>query len=801
MFNYHRWGGPAFAVRRRLISGVAYLLFYFAVFYCAPSIAGQCVYAPVTTVACDGAHAPGVVSVPINQRQHVGNPIDVVTGAKQQREIDFQSMGSALHFSRYYHSGRTDHNIGLGQGWRHTYSVSLYLVDESHLQIQQADGRWIDFYALPASTETEKSLYMADKLMDGYIVKEPKPSWYLPDGRVLRFHGSHLTHIEYANGDSLTLHYLYNRLKAVVDGTGSVLRFEYADASNDLPIYDSTLTPSFTGALTELQLPSEQSIEFEYDRQRNLHKALYPNQQSKWYHYRQSGFANHLTSIVEYSQDDLQTRRWRYDVNGKVVGYDGADSMHSIALEYGEVADLTEGITTVKYKAGRIEHYHWHRADPIQQPRITQLSVQECEHCKREVLVLDKPTVQIAVPVLNDVGRREPNSKQVQSRDKSEQITRSQLYQFPDRDQLIPIPESLDKGVQLVVDGVLHEFVIRLNRLGEVIDIEVGNTSLNKLKDKWAEGKLDRCDGAVLLEQSRSRSAPDVACIEDLVYLLDLELHLQKLASEYDGKNGLPEQRSSQASNLCLVNPYQTCAELERAFMLAQLSSCAYVVAMTPCGSQWQLVDPTQLGLLDEQFNNGSFSASLYFNSQTNEYVLVFRGTDDLADWKDNLLQAMGNSTSQYRQAVALAQSINLLLPNATLTVTGHSLGGGLASAAALSINAPATVFNPAALHPATADQLGLVYANAQVLIDVTTVDGDLLTRVQTPSVSQGTTRYTAPGEHRVLMPPSDVWVDYDNLNASTPMPESVVLHSIRAVLQAAENILRAVCGIIPERA
>jgi hypothetical protein len=103
--------------------------------------------------------------------------------------------------------------------------------------------------------------------------------------------------------------------------------------------------------------------------------------------------------------------------------------------------------------------------------------------------------------------------------------------------------------------------------------------------------------------------------------------------------------------------------------------------------------------------------AALYYNQSTNQDVLAFKGTEPTSsdDWKANIAQvaqgaALGlPNTKQYKDALAITKVVldrqnGQMFNDATLTLTGHSLGGGLASYVALSKELPAYVFNAAAL-------------------------------------------------------------------------------------------------------
>ena len=80
-------------------------------------------------------------------------------------------------------------------------------------------------------------------------------------------------------------------------------------------------------------------------------------------------------------------------------------------------------------------------------------------------------------------------------------------------------------------------------------------------------------------------------------------------------------------------------------------------------------------------------------------YYIAFRGTSDFDDWLNNAQQGTGFASSQYDQAVRLATDVAGKLPSGSYTFVGHSLGGGLASAAAHATGGPAITFNAAGLH------------------------------------------------------------------------------------------------------
>ena len=117
------------------------------------------------------------------------------------------------------------------------------------------------------------------------------------------------------------------------------------------------------------------------------------------------------------------------------------------------------------------------------------------------------------------------------------------------------------------------------------------------------------------------------------------------------------------------------------------------------------------------------FRAVLF--EKNGEYVLSFAGTTPLSipDWYNNARQALGGKPLQYQKAVDLAQELQRQYGN-NLSFVGHSLGGGLASAAAHSVCGNATTFNAAGLNE--------TYSTCEnAKIDAYITKGDILNDVQ----------------------------------------------------------------------
>lgn len=92
-------------------------------------------------------------------------------------------------------------------------------------------------------------------------------------------------------------------------------------------------------------------------------------------------------------------------------------------------------------------------------------------------------------------------------------------------------------------------------------------------------------------------------------------------------------------------------------------------------------------------------------------YWLAFAGTENLEDWINNALQGLGWDSEQYSAAMRIAFGVHESdhIQAAGMRITGHSLGGGLASAAYAATGIPADTFNAAGLHRQTLlDEMGM---------------------------------------------------------------------------------------------
>ncbi|WP_223163578.1 hypothetical protein [Nocardioides humilatus] len=121
----------------------------------------------------------------------------------------------------------------------------------------------------------------------------------------------------------------------------------------------------------------------------------------------------------------------------------------------------------------------------------------------------------------------------------------------------------------------------------------------------------------------------------------------------------------------------------------------------TPSGNYRRLspAELRQLGITPQMLDDGhgGFYAAVFYNEDTGQYVLSFRGSQSATDWLvHNPQNAAGVTTDQGRRAVDLAVALAQQVGSGNMTAVGHSTGGALAAIAAVATGAQAVTYNAA---------------------------------------------------------------------------------------------------------
>jgi hypothetical protein len=145
------------------------------------------------------------------------------------------------------------------------------------------------------------------------------------------------------------------------------------------------------------------------------------------------------------------------------------------------------------------------------------------------------------------------------------------------------------------------------------------------------------------------------------------------------------------------------------------------------CGS-WERVDIRgPLKSLDSTIRPEKFG--LYQHRDTNEAILVFRGTEplDARDWLINVATTHGRLISDYKLADRVASWAKDRFGNVLLA--GHSKGGGAAQYAAAKTGLRAICFNSVGLPKSLIEEMGLS-ENSPASVDHFGIKGDWVSNV-----------------------------------------------------------------------
>ncbi len=184
---------------------------------------------------------------------------------------------------------------------------------------------------------------------------------------------------------------------------------------------------------------------------------------------------------------------------------------------------------------------------------------------------------------------------------------------------------------------------------------------------------------------------------------------------------------------------------------------------------------PAAIAALTQDNPADGFKAGLFRDYVSDKLVLSFAGTEpELQDVLHDIYQGLGLHSSQYETAAFLGNYLaSIELVGTRLVTTGHSLGGGLASAAVVASGITADTFNAAGLTNSQkiriASQYPNQFSNDPVLIDAYYVDWDLLSYLQDNLESDPVDPMaSAMGIRRKMDGPFDTDVTLFLLNAIT---------------------------------
>jgi len=253
-----------------------------------------------------------------NAHRLVGDPVDVVTGASTDVQLDFKLDGSLpILWRRYYSSARSAERLALGWGHTHEYDRTLRF-DLDGMRYVQPSGAAVPFPALGRDGETLARDGVRLCRMDGsrYLVYErgaPAYEFRFAPGRTVArlsrvVRGAHAIRLDYGED---------GRLATITDSMGRALR----------------VTNDEAGRFCRLALPDGDAgertlIAYRYDAAGNLVEGTDPYGGVLAFAYDAGN------RMVRKTDRNGHSFLFDYDARGRCVHSRGEDGLHDVRLDY-----------------------------------------------------------------------------------------------------------------------------------------------------------------------------------------------------------------------------------------------------------------------------------------------------------------------------------------------------------------------------------------------------------------------------------------------------------------------------------
>jgi len=599
--------------------------------------ADDCSGAP-TDPGSTGSSASGATGTSFRgASRYVGNPIDAISGNKYQRGDDYAAFSSPLIYSRHYNTALVTQNLGLGRGWRDTYSLRLYQEADNAYRLIQSDGKTL-FFSLKSGSS---SLYTTENPDDGELSIGANTQWRIADGRVWAFVGSYPVSLSFADGQRLSLRYRHERLHTVTDDKGQVLRYFYSAGRRGLARFADDHAGDQPGHLRCLLLPDGSGVRFGYDEKMNLTSVRHADGIDWQYGYSNATFPNHLTRAVRRRPqqrtpwgceesplpDPSPTSanadsapwisEWRYDDAGRANLWHTQPSERQVRVEHDkaypfdeslEMESLRQGITYNGANPNQVWGSEVTDSHTQKTARYVHLQSQE-EHSASVIVVQTRRCSNCDWEVVHAAR----HSRKLSAAQNAHTQTVNELRQAL-ADGLaavgLPIQTTRFGAAVLTLPPVLHPaFAANAGTADNTFSaVRRAILSQNEAINSVRATQNDSANACVAL-------AGTFAAVAATFHHSDPIPMLTTRGKVF----GSPEPRPI---GHCPLPEGVDCDFLADAIVYAELSACAYDTST--CPEPWEIIDPASIGLNPNDFEQDGFFAVLLYHPGRRQTLKIF---------------------------------------------------------------------------------------------------------------------------------------------------------------------------------
>ena len=313
-----------------------------------------------------------------------GNPIEILTGNKIEREVDF--IDGSLKFERFFSSQH---------GWSFSY--------QQHLSVLPIilSGNTVSYYSIKSHRINGETIAFNGTQSEGYT-KDPDVFSNLT--ALLDSNNQHTGwELSFENGIVETYD-LEGKLVSISSQSKTIMQLDYDSVIDAVTVSDMSANKSLTmsldpdGRVSQLSDPEGNITIYGYNASGELTAVTYPDSTfdindnpTRYYHYENIDTPSLLTGITD--EQGVRYVTWMYDENGRAyLSKNSAPSIDSgvgqVNIDYSFVDDVDDPRVTVENMLGHQTTYHYTTISSVRKI----IWVERSDHINSEDSSLGCPT-------------------------------------------------------------------------------------------------------------------------------------------------------------------------------------------------------------------------------------------------------------------------------------------------------------------------------------------------------------------------------------------------------------------------